>query len=401
MNRITKQIIKLILPGLLMMVLLGLTEGKPVMAVDTTTTTTATAVSIGAIDYEMMNMYVDRNSNTIVYYSTDKTVWNELEAEINTSDEYIMDISWVSSTAATTLYFKGDVITTVVSVTLPKQNTSIKVTFNKVEGDLTFENIEDATYFQWRNETDYTWNTVSLEEDSASYVAFLNKINEYRNNATKIVVRTSSVYGTGTAVGARASKEITVSITARGSFPIAKVNIKQMTVNTSTAMEYYDETTKSWVECTKNMPISELAEDSLYSATATSTTVSIRYYATSSKPYSKTATLVIPVQRVAPTVGDSKMDVTYYYSDSKLILQFPTATNANIYEYTIVEAGSTFDETKANWKTVKKTTAIKLNTAKVPAGSVIYVRKAGTAENISKNISLVLPSACNTISVTY
>ena len=154
----------------------------------------------------------------------------------------------------------------------------------------------DSATFQWRNVTDYTWHTVSYEMDSDSYLEFLDTIDSYRVTATKIIIRTTSENGYGEDVGIRSSKEVTVSITARGSAPSLKVNIKSLVINTTASMEYYDEEKDLWIDCDKNMTVADLAPESLYSGAGTATTLLIRKAATSSSPYSKTTALVIPRQ---------------------------------------------------------------------------------------------------------
>lgn len=64
----------------------------------------------------------------------------------------------------------------------------------------------------------------------------------------------------------------------------------------------------------------------------------------------------------------------------------------------VVKAG-TLDETTARWKAVKKAKNVKFNERQLPAGSIIYVRTAGVAKNVNKNIDLQLPSKCYSFTV--
>ncbi len=387
----------ILLFGIMIFMIVGLESPKEILA---DTEETAKTVTIGTINYDTLTMNIQKNDNTIVYYSLDKKTWYEVEAACNADDEYVMDISWVSVSSSTSVYFKGNIAKTIVSVVIPAQNTSFKVTFNKADGDFTFENIGDSATFQWRNSTDYTWHTVSYEMDSDSYLEFLTMMDTYRFSTTKIILRTSSKDGYGDDAGFRSSKEATVTITARSSAPSIKVNIKTMVLNTTTSMEYYNTKQGAWVECDKNMTIEELAPESLYENEDVATTVLIRKAATDSNPYSKTAAIIIPAQRQTPVIGDSTKDVTYYYEDGKLVLQFPSASSTNIYEYAISEDGTDLEDVSSiTWKAIKASSLKKFSVNSVPNGAVIYVRKAGTTENASKSIALVLPSQYTSFTV--
>lgn len=362
----------------------------------------ASAISVENINYTNMTMLINKNNNTIVYYSTDKTTWSELEAQMLSENIYSMDISWITSTADKTLYFKGDVIMTIVSVTIPKKNSSFKAVFNKAAGDFTLSNTDDAETFEWRNATDYNWTVVSFDESSDSYVKFLNAIDSFRFKACKIKIRCSAVNGTSAAdPGIRQSKEVTVTISARAAAPTVSVNVKKLTVNTLASMEYYDESLGVWVECDKTMSLLDLLPDVFYDNGAVTSTLLIRKAETSTQPYSKTKSITIAGQTKAPTIGDSTSEFTYYYSNGKLIIQFPQASSTDVYEYVIVKDGYEFDLTNVAWTSVKKSSVITLSASKAPENCTIYIRKAGTAANASKNISFVMPSDYAYFTVNY
>ena len=138
---------------------------------------TATAVTIGAIDYEELTLQVYNNNNTIIYYSTDETTWTEVEGSYSTATKsYEMDISWVSITSDVTLYFKGDVNTTIKSTTLPMQDKYFKVTYSKADEEFEFIEADDYDYFEWRKASDYSWSTVSLNDTSSSYKQFISSL---------------------------------------------------------------------------------------------------------------------------------------------------------------------------------------------------------------------------------
>lgn len=363
----------------------------------------ASAVSFGAINYEALTMQVYNNNNTVVYYSTDNSTWSEIENGYDsTSKSYIMDISWVSASADTTLYFKGDSVKTVKTVTLPAANSSISVEYDKVEGEFTFSSVDEANYFEWRKTSDYEWNTVSLTESSASYKGFMATTENMRTKGARIIIRTPQEIGAGAgSPGMRPSSEITITIPARAAAPSVKVNVAKLTLSTSTSLEYYDAATNLWVECDSSMSIEDIAPKVLYVNGGTSVSLLIRKAATNSAPYSKIQKLIIPGQAAAPAIGGSSSDVTYYYVNSKLVMQFNNASATNPYEYTIVKEGSTFSVTGTSWKTVSSSTLMTLSGSLAPQGCTVYVRKKGTEENTAKNIALVLPSAVNSFSVSY
>jgi len=363
----------------------------------------ATAVSIGKIDYENLTMQVYSNNNTIINYSTDNKTWIEVDGPYDsTKGIYTMDISWVSARSDVTLYFKGDVVKTIRNITLPMQNMALAVTYDKVEGEIAFENEEESTTFEWRKLTDYNWNKVDMSEKSVSYRQFVDQIENFMVKGARITIRMPQEIGTGISnVGLRPSKEVSVTIPARGIAPSIKVNASKLTTNTTAAMEYYDSTSSLWVECTKSMSLEELAPTTLYANGGKTVTLKIRTAATTSSPYSKTTYFSIPGQAAAPTIGGNTSDVTYYYMNSKLMLQFNNASAKNNYEYTMVKSGSTYDVTTAYWKTVSSSKLMTFSSSSAPSGCTIYVRKKGTDANTSSNTSLVLASAENNFTVSY
>ncbi len=363
----------------------------------------ASAISFGTIDYENLTLQIYNNNNGIVYYSTDNSTWSELEGGFDaTTKSYMMDISWVSLSTDMTLYFKGDSVKTVKSITLPMQNSSIGVEYDKAEGEFTFSEVEEADYFQWRKITDYNWNTVSFNENSSSYKSFLATMESLRIKGAKILFRTPQVIGTGAGnTGIRPSAEITITIPARGAAPSVKINTSKLTLSTTSSIEYYDAENDLWMECDGVMSIEDIAPKALYENGGKTVTLQLRKAATSSASNSKVQKLVIPGQSAAPTIGGSINDVTYYYINSKLVLQFNKASEKNVFEYTIVKAENDYNSRSVVWKSVNSSKILNISTIAAPDGSTVYVRRKGTDENIAKKLSAVLPSATNSFTVSY
>jgi hypothetical protein len=363
----------------------------------------ASAISIGIIDYDKLTMQIYNNNNSVVFYSLDQSAWTEVEGAYNsTTESYTMDISWVSAKSDVTLYFKGGTIKTIKSVTLPMMNSSLKVLFDKAEGEFTFTNAEDSDNFEWRKASDYHWTTVSLDEASVSYQTFLYSIELLRTKGAKLLFRTSQVLGTSmNDVGARPSKEVTVTISARAAAPSIKVNTSKLTLNTTASMEYYDERTSLWMECTGTMSLEDVAPAVLFENGANSITLMVRRAATTTDTFSKTAFVTIPGQTGAPVIGGISAEVTYYYMNSKLVLQFNKASASNIYEYAIVKSDVDFTEATARWMSITTSKTMTISSSTAPEGCTIYIRRKGTDVSVTKNTALVLPSAVCNFTVRY
>lgn len=367
----------------------------------TASAATASAISIGAIDYDNLTLQVFYNNNAIVSYSTDRKNWTELEGMYDsTTSSYTMDISWLSTNSDQTLYLKGDVVTTIRTVSLPAQNTSFKVAFNAVEEEFTFDNAEEADSFQWRKASDYVWKEVSMDESSTSYKAFLSMIEKFRVKGASIVIQLPQVKGTSNSnVGRRPSKAVTINIAARAAAPAIKVNFSKLTLNTTSAMEYYNAASGLWIECDGAMSIDEIAPKVLYANGSNTVTLKIRKAATTSVTYSKTATITIPGQPAPPSLGGNTSDCTYYYLNSKLMLQLNKASATTAYQYVIVKSGQTFNEFGASWRSVTSSKLITLSSSAAPSGSTVYIRKMGVDAKDSGD--LVLPSAVSSFVVKY
>lgn len=363
---------------------------------------TASVVAIGKIDYDELTIQVYNNNNSLVYYSVDGDNWIELEGAYDSNTKsYTMDISWVSVKSDFTLYFKGNIVTNLVYVTLPMQDTVFSVIYDKAECDFTFNTSDDADYFEWRKASDYLWHRVNLDDESASYKAFLNTMESFMCKGAKLSFRTPQVAGTADNTGSRPSKEVAVTIVARPDAPAVSVNPSKLTVNTTSSMEYYDAGSGSWIECESTMTLDEIAPSVLSENGSHDVTLKVRKAATTSMPYSRTAYVKIKGQAAAPEIGDNTKDVTYYFVNSKLVMSFNNASETNVYEYSIVKYDDTFDATTARWTQVNNSKLITLSSSAAPYGCTVYVRKRGTAANTAKNVELILSSAVSYFLVSY
>lgn len=359
----------------------------PAMAED------SAAVTIGETDYELLTMKIDRKENTILYYSTDaKKTWNEVEGIVD-GNIVTMDISWASATANTYVYFKGNKNSNVVKVELPKQLSTFKVKFDKVNSNFDMTGYEDQTVFYWRKSTDYNWQTVPLDVESDDYKRFLKQVSTLRIKGAKLFFKLGQEKGTGiNDMGSRPSKEIAVTISKLNTAPSVKVNITKLTLNTKTTMEYCDNAAgNDWTECQKNMLLEDIAPAVFFDGGAKTVSLKFRTAATSTKAASLETLLTIKGQEKAPTIGDNSADVLTYYEKDKLVLSFKKASKDTPFEYCIIKPDKDFDLSRG-WKSVTKAKDIKLSTKTAPSGSEIYVRYKGMNANTSKKIEMKLPS---------
>lgn len=361
---------------------------------------TAGQVSVERIDYELLEMTVNKNGNSVVYFSTDnKKTYNEVEGAAD-DDRITMDISWASSTANVVIYLKGNSNQEVMKVTLPKQASSFKVTFDKIDNTFTYVGQDDREYFYYRKATDYNWQAVSFTDSvpagvhgCISQAEFLASIPQYRFKGTKLVFRLGQVIGTSSdMVGERPGREVTVTIAKYLTAPQIKPNLTTLKFNTKTTMEYSTDMGESWNSCENNMTVAELAPAA---ELGSEVTLLVRTAATDKKPESLTRYLVIPGRGAAPVYG---VDYTITLENGKVMLNILTASKENPIEYSVLKTGD-FDESTARWTgtTIKKT--VKYSATQCPDGAVIYVRFKGVAENTSKQIALKLPSKASSVNI--
>ncbi len=385
---------------------------------------TVSPVELDRIDYSKMELSVKTNGNVIVYYSTNKTKWYEAEpvpsTNANGDSVLLYDISWISASTETTLYFRGNSNTTTLAVKIPGYNKSFKVKFDKAAGTFDFLNTEDAEVIRWRKQTDDNWNYVWVnsekttleipEETDKNYETYgvtgkIQSISDFEKEIAKLRVKGAKLifqiapkpWSSTDSQGSRPSKDVKVSVTAKKTAPSMKVNIKKLTVNTRTKYEWtvkdpFTATKEDWKNCSKsNMALSDLAPAAVNGTG--DVTLYFRSEATSSSCESKVTALTIPAREAQPT---SPVVIAQTPGDKegkgKATLTFSNVPTQG-YEYTIVKSG-TLDETKASWKKITKAKTVKFTEKGLPAGAKVYVRNAGVALNVRKGIDLKLPSKC-------
>lgn len=374
------------------------------------------SVSIESVDYELnkLNLIVD----DVAFYSTNKKTWYGIGDAVDGKCEF--NISWAADTKNYTIYLKGidaESEDEYTSITLPKKQTDLKVRFDKTSSAdapmLTVENAPAAVknadgsenaVLEWRKKGTYTWNDLKTEAGQCS----LPDLEYLRVKGGKIIVRAKAVNGAAENAGTRYSKEVTVSIPKRANAPAVKINVSKMRVNTTTALEYLDG--DKWVACTRNMSIWEIPAvkntvQANGAAAGSDVTVKFRKAAKRNAGYSKTQELVFQGQKIAPTVNATAGNEVEYSEEVKVVkkkevtrryLNFNQASKTIRYQYAVVPAGTTFQESTAKWKTVSKVKKVTLGSQAVP-GATIYVRILGT--NAKASVPAQLSSACAAFSI--
>ncbi len=367
---------------LLAFALLVFAHAEPVSA--------ANSITVTEINYYDSTITLKVNGDTKVFFSdSKKSTWETIPGEIGSDGKITMDISWISVSKNYILNFKGDVSTEVVSVTIPKQPTNFKATFNKVKGTVTFTNAGTRTV-EWRKDGSSTWNVVDLS-------TFAAQLSYLFNNGATLRFRLAPVNGTSsTAVGARASKEVSVTITKKASAPSASINGSTFTIAVKKGMAYRtvnaDSTTTDWttVSSSSNLLLSEVAAKAMYkntSAAQSKVTLQFRTNASSSSMVSKIATVTVPVQEGPPSEDTYGMSLSYL-SSSSLSLTVKAASNTVPFEYTVVDKDDELSYTSANWSTISSSTAVTLTKTKAPVGSRIFVRKKSIAATDTVDFAL-------------
>lgn len=369
-------------------------------------------ILVNSIDYAKNELTLDLNGNTQALFSTNKKTWYGI-GDKKDGNNYIFNTSWVSDTKNYTVYFKDVYATSAddyTQVVFPKKNTALKITFDKKSNaDAPSLNIINAggTTLQWRKNANCSWKNVAISGDGQLVISELEGL---RVKGGKIVTRIAATDGNASSPGVRYSKEVKITIPKRAAAPATKINVSKMTVNTTTAMEYYDTAKNAWTACTKNMSVwdfDEVKSNIAANASGSEVTMQFRKAVSKSAGYSKTAEVVFCKQRQAPTISAADgSNVVYSKAEKKVkkkmvtyqYLKFNNASTTEKYQYTIVPSGTTFSEKTAKWTTVTKVKTVTLSAKKAVPGAKIYVRVLGTAAKAGN--PAVLSSATGVFEIT-
>lgn len=362
------------------------------MAATFTTKASEKLLVLKEVDYLKSTITVKSSEgDSVVYFSdSSKKTWEQVPGTVNADGTITLDISWVSVSKNYVLTFKGDKSTGILSVTLPKQVTNFKASFNKVNGNVSFSNAGSRT-IQWRKKDSSTWSNVNTSTLSS-------ELESLYTNGASIIFRLAPTNGADGSVGARPSKEVTVAIPKKTTAPSVIVDGSKLTIPVKAGMSYRyvteDGKENKWVEVTSNddLTLAKYASSVLYAKDSKQSEVVMQFRtdATSSKQVSQIATVTITTQAAPPDADDEGVLLSYS-SSSTISLQVKSATSSIPYEYTIVEKGNTLDLLTASWTSITSSTAVSISNTKAPEGSHIYVRKKAKAATATTE--LVLASA--------
>lgn len=348
-------------------------------------------------------LYVDEinySDSTITFYSVagdscvyissnGKSGWEQYPV-VFAAGRATMDISWIPLGNNYKLYFKGNESTTVGYVVIPKQASNFKVKYIPNQTyPFSFVNNGDRTV-EWRKDGESTWKVwnMSTTNDSLGYL---------KGNGTTLYFRLAPENGAKNGArdfsGYRASKEVSVKITAKKAAPTISVNASAFSIPLSSKMSYrmvkIDKDGKvstndiAWksIASSKDYPLSTLVPEVMYSGTDVQETcdmaIQFKNNATSSSQESRITTIIIPAQRKAPTESSAGASISFT-SSSNLELTILAANTTTPYEYCVVEK----DDYKADgpvyedmsWSTVSSSSPVSISKSKAPMGSHIYIR---------------------------
>lgn len=352
-------------------------------------TEAASGISVKEINYEKNTITLQLNSgDTEAYFSdSNKKNWEAVPGKIGSDKTITMDISWVPATKNYVMTFKGDSSTSVISVTIPKQISNFKATYNKVKGLMSFSNTGSRT-IQWRKKGSTIWNTVNTSTISA-------EMNHLCTNGATVYFRLAPINGNASSSGSRPSKEVTVTIPKKASAPSVTVDGSAFTIAVKKGMAYrtlYDDGTASnWttVSSNTNLLLKNIAPG-VFRTTDTAqapVTLQFRTNATSTNQVSKITTVKIPIQEDAPDADTYGISLNYT-SSTTMTLQVKAASTTTPFEYTIVKKDKELDYQKASWTAITSSNEVSLNKDSAPAGCHIYVRKKSKNASTSENFTL-------------
>lgn len=352
------------------------------------------SVSVVAIDYDAETITIKANPlDTQIYYSNkSQSTWESVYGEIDSKTNLItMDISWITKTSAYVLSLKGDKSTTPITVVLPKQVSSFRVSLDYTTNIIRFMNFGEAKEVYWRKDNTTVWNTIRIDNYD-DIEAFQNDVERFSLQGITLYFRLGQVKGTSQKdTGSRPSKETTLKIIKRASAPSIKADFSKGTIPMKGTMEYKDASSEEWLNSTTStLSMSDIAALAYYSETnkePMDVMIDIRIKSTMSKVASSRTTITVPAQEQTKTdnieieyIGSTQCELKITkkeieVDDKKVTLEEASTTNP--YEYTIVKEEKSLAD-NAIWIEVTSP-SVKITKEDAPVGSKIFIRKKATA----------------------
>ncbi len=408
------KISKLLMAMLILMataVMLFMVRGEKVYA-------DAPSASITEVNYENSTLSVGLDSKDTCLLMSDSKMkkWEYVPAALVTSGSgktAVIDISWIQMTRDTVLSFKGDYSSTPVSITIPKQKSNFKVTYDVYNNAVKFTNA-DGLKVQWKKKDAFTWNDYSDAMFSAQLDSFISY-------GAGLVFRIAPCNGTSAEnPGSRASKEVSLNIPRKTAAPAVVIDDVKLTIAVNKNMEYRyadDEgnpldAAKGWssIGKTEAKAIRELAPEAIWDGDLGAAPVSdaviteggssyvclqFRNKATTTAQKSYVTTVKIPVQSDISNEDKNAVTITYT-SSTTLNLNIPLASENEPFEYCVitpdqVKNGVTIDSFEnLTWKKVSSPNPVSISrdSDQVKDGSSIYVRKSAVKSLGSEDYKL-------------
>lgn len=366
---------------------------------------TGELLTVTEINYQNSTITLTGNGDSVVYFSNSSAKkWEEAGTFEN--GKCVFDISWVSLSSNYVISFKGDKSDGILKVTIPKQVTNFKVKYvpDNNEQPFTFTGVTTGRTIQWRKNGVGEWSfwNNTTTNDSLSYL---------KENGATLYFRLAPENGNSVSnTGKRASKEVSVKVSAKKAAPTVKVDASKFTVPLTAKMSYrvleldadgnlQGETSTNWVTVggTKSYSLSEIAPSAMYTdvnkAANSTKPVAIQFKnsATKSAQESRIATVIIPAQDIVTEEKDGIGSIVYT-SSKTLEVEVKAASNKEVaYEYCIVDkdnyiAGD-LDYNRVSWTTLSGT-KITLNSTAAKEGSHIYVRRKAKGNQGDENFAL-------------
>ena len=351
----------------------------------------AGSITVTSINYIDSTITLKANAADTELYFSDyrKKVWDKVPGVLGSDKTIVMDISWIAATRDYVITFKGNASTDVLSVTIPKQVSNLKVSYNKSKGTLSFYRTQ-SRMLQWRKKQSTVWNSVDTNTIS-SEVGYLCE------NGAVIYFRLAPVNGFGvTNVGYRPSKEVSVTIPKKVSAPVVAIDGSAFNIPAKKNMSYRmlnsDGTATQWINIysNSNLLLHQIAGKAMYSAEGAArseVTLQFRSNATSSRQVSKISTITVPIQKGPPDEDANGITLTYT-SSKTLSLQVKAASSTVPFEYAVVKKYDTLDYQTAKWTSITSAAEVSLNNKTAPEGAHIYIRKALKKESDTESFAL-------------
>lgn len=225
--------------------------------------------------------------------------------------------------------------------------------------------------------------------------------------------------------GRRFSNEIKVKVAKKATALVYGIDGEEFTAAIKYGKEYrvtYGSVVSGWIQvtdrATKTIPLSTIIgkvitttpvpDGSIDTKAFPTMKIEVRDYATSKAASSKITEIYLNAQRKITTAiitgeapanailtGDKNIYI-YYNGNKNIVLEIPSATPENPYEYCVVKGGQAYDVTKVVWAAVTKGTEVKILSSKAVEGGTIYIRqkeiKSKEATDTSAAIDYALAS---------